>query len=61
MKLDIKTVKPVYSKIDPQVIDPVRYPKVILPYEKQMKKSFADSSNLMISKLTQNMVEMVKK
>lgn len=59
-KIDIKKIRPVYGKADPQVIDPPRFPKVIIPYENQMKKSFADASNRMISALTQQMVAMKK-
>ena len=60
MKLDVKKIKPVYSPNDPKVLDPPRYPKVIIPYEKQMKKSFTDASNNMISQITQKMVKFKK-
>ena len=60
MKIDIKKIRPVFSPNDPKVKDPPRYPKVIVPYEKQMKRSFADASNKMISSLTQKMVEFKK-
>ncbi len=61
MKIDVKKIRPVFSKIDPKVMDPVRYPKVINPYEQQMKRSFSDASNRMISQITQKMVELIQK
>ena len=57
MKLDVKKIRPIYGPKDPQVLDPVRYPKVIKRYESQMKKSFAEASNMLISSFTQKMVE----
>ena len=59
-KIDVKKIRPVYSPNDPQVLDPARYPKVIVPYENEMKKTFADASNNMISALTKKMVEFKK-
>lgn len=55
-KIDITKIRPVFGKADPHVLDPARFPKIIVPYENQMKKSFADASNQMISALTQQMV-----
>ena len=60
MKIDVKKIKPVFSPNDRGVLDPPRYPKVIIPYEKKMKASFAETSNRMISKITQKMVEIKK-
>ena len=59
-KIDFTKIRPVYSPNDPQVLDPPRYPKVIIPYENEMKKTFAESSNRLISALTKKMVEFKK-
>ena len=56
MKIDIKKIRPVYGKADPQVLDPPRFPKIIRPYENQMKKSFADASNRFVTTFTQAMI-----
>ena len=61
MKIDITKIRPVFTKIDPKVLDPPRFPKIIKPYENQMKKSFTDLSNMMISDLTKKMVEFKKR
>ena len=61
MKIDITKIRPVYGKADPQVLDPPRFPKIIKPYENQMKKSFAEVSNRMISDLTKKMVDYKKR
>lgn len=60
MKIDVKKIRPIFSPNDPKVLDPPRYPKVIIPYEKKMKTSFAEASNRMISQLTQKMVKFKK-
>jgi len=60
MKIDVTKIRPVFHPADPQVKDPPRFPKVIVPYENQMKKSFADISNKTISALTQKMVKFKK-
>ena len=60
-KIDITKIRPVFGPADPQVVDPPRFPKVIVPYENAMKKSFADASNLMLSALTKKMVRYKKK
>jgi len=60
-KFDITKIRPVYGKADPQVVDPPRFPKVIIPYENEMKKSFADASNRMIAAFTKQMVAYKKK
>ena len=60
MKIDITKIRPVFRPNDPQVMDPPRFPKVIVPYENDMKKSFAEFSNKTISALTRKMVEFKK-
>ena len=59
-KFDVTKIRPVYGKADPGVVDPPRFPKIIVPYENEMKKSFANSSNRMLSALTQHMVAIKK-
>lgn len=48
------------TKKNPQVKDPVRFPKVINPLENEFKKSFAIEMNKMLVDLTKKMVELKK-
>ncbi len=61
MKLDINKIKPVFTKNDTGLLDPPRYPKVIVPYENQMKASFKDASSQMIANITKKMVDIKSK
>jgi len=55
MKTDYTKLKP-YKKKNPEVKDPVRYPKVIEKYEKQAKQIFASRINMMVADITTKLV-----
>jgi hypothetical protein len=59
-KLDIKTVKPLYNTINHKVKDPVRYPKIINPYEEKMRTSFKKVADHLLQDLTKMMVSYKK-
>ena len=43
MKEELKNIRPILKKKDPQVKDPVRFPKIISIYENHSKKDFSES------------------
>jgi hypothetical protein len=56
MKTDFTKLKP-YKKKNPQVTDPIRYPKVIEVYEKEAKQIFASRINMMVADITTKLVK----
>ncbi len=59
-KFNIKTAKPIINTINHQVLDPVRYPKVINGYEQKSRASFKFISDRIIVDLAQTMVKFKK-
>jgi len=57
---DLKGIRPILKKKDPQVKDPVRFPKVILGYENKSKIDFAKSLELEQQQLYKQMIDFVK-
>ncbi len=57
-KIDWNKLKP--YKRERKVVDPPRFPKVILPYEKEMKDMFNLQMNKMLVDLTKEMVKLKK-
>lgn len=43
------------------VLDPPRFPKIIVPIENETKKVFIDQNNKMIVEMAEKMAKMVKK
>lgn len=48
------------TKKNPQVTDPVRYPKVINGYEDSIKRQFAVNLNIMFSNISSRVIKMKK-
>lgn len=57
-RLDLKPM--LKTKKDAKVIDPPRYPKVIVPIENEAKRIYAENLESMINNLTKKMVQFVK-
>jgi len=55
MKVDFKSMKP-----SPKMVDPCRFPKVILPLEKEMKDSYELQLNKMVVDVTKLMTKLKK-
>jgi hypothetical protein len=55
MTIDFKKLKP-YIR-EPKVQDPPRFPKIIIPLEKEMKDSFTFQMNKMIVDVTDKLIE----
>lgn len=53
MRIDFKKLKPV-----PKMQDPARFPKIILPLEKEMNESYKTQLQKSLVDLTKMMVEM---
>jgi len=58
VKIDWKNFKP--YKRERKVVDPPRFPKVILAYEKEMNDMFNLQTNKMVIDLTKEMVKLKK-
>lgn len=57
MKANYTKLKP-YTKKNPTVTDPIRYPKVVEVYEFDAKKLFAARTNMMVADITKKLVNL---
>ena len=46
VKEELKNIRPILKKKDPQIKDPVRFPRVINVFERQSKEDFYESLNI---------------
>jgi len=60
MKIDPTKVRPILKPKNPQVIDPPRFPKLIIPIETEVKQAFAIQMNKLLVDITKRMVELKK-
>jgi hypothetical protein len=58
--INYKKLKPVLKPKNSKVTDPPRFPKLIVPIEKEAKISFAVQMNKMLVDVTKKMVEFKK-
>lgn len=60
MKIDPTKVRPILKPKNPQVTDPPRFPKLIIPIETEVKQAFAIQMNKLLVDITKRMVELKK-
>ena len=60
-KIDFTKLKPILKPKNPQVTDPIRFPKLISPIEDSVKKDFALQMNKAMVDITKKMIDITKK
>lgn len=60
MKEELKNIRPILKKKDPQVKDPIRFPNVILGFENQSKKDFSESLKIEQDHIFSQMEKLIK-
>ena len=53
--IDPKKIK--YAGAQPKMQDPIRFPKIVEPIEKQMKENYIIQLNKMLTDITKKLVE----
>lgn len=60
MKINTNDLKPILKPKNPRVIDPPRFPKLIIPLESEVKRNFMIQMSKLIVDVTKKMIDITK-